>query len=122
MFNATECAYWTSSALSHYQKIEIFTKITRHNKIYAESVKRHYTVCFLLTLLCSYYCKIVQLCSVCSKKSKTDWSCSGNVKNCCGFLSRSSHDMASNTVSHGMQKYPVDYYSKVPLAPCFQSA
>ena len=39
-----------------------------------------------------------------------------------GFLSRFSHDRALNTISHGMQKYPVDDYFKVPLASCWQSA
>ena len=123
MFNAIKCAYWTSTALSHYQKIEIVTKITRHNEIYAGNVKRHYTVCaFYWLCSCSLYCKIVQLCCVCSEESETASSCSGDVKKCCGFLSMSSHDMASNTISHGTQKYPVDDYSKVPLAPCLQSA
>jgi len=105
MFNATECACWTSSALSHYQKIEIFTKITQHNKIYAESVKTA-LYCVLFTDIAMFV--LLQNCAIMQRLLKTGWSCSGDVKNCCGFLSRSSHDMASNTVSHGMQKYPVD--------------
>jgi len=104
MFNAIKCAYWTRTALSHYQNIEIFTNITRHNGIYAGSVKRHYTVCVFYWLCsCSYYCKIVQLCCLCSEESETASSCSGDVKNCCGFLSRSSHDTALNTISHRTQ-------------------
>ena len=71
---------------------------------------------------CLYYCKIMQLCCVCSEESETVSSCSGDVKIFCGFLSRFSHDRALNTISHGMQKYPVDDYFKVPLASCWQSA
>ena len=54
MSNAIKCAHWTSTALSHYQKIEIFTKITRHSGIYAGSVKEHYTVYEIHTIFNSW--------------------------------------------------------------------
>ena len=52
MFNAIKCAYWASTALSHYQKIEVFTKITRHKNNLGRECKNGIIlyVCFLLTL------------------------------------------------------------------------
>jgi len=72
MFNATECACWTSSALSHYQKIEIFTKITQHNKIYAESVKTA-LYCVLFTDIALFV--LLQNCAIMQRllKRKQNW-------------------------------------------------
>ena len=56
------------------------------------------------------------------KKAKLSRVVAATSKIFCGFLRRFSHDRALNTISHGMQKYPVDDYFKVPLASCSQSA
>ena len=92
MFNAIKCAYWASTALSRYQKIEIYTKITRHKNNLGRRCKNGIILCvlfidfvpvFITAQLCNYA-------AFCSEESETVLICGGDVKNCCEFLSRSN--------------------------------
>jgi len=66
--------------------------------------------------------KLCNYAAFAQKKAKLAGVVAATSKLVVDFFNRSSHDMVSNTILHGMQKYPVDEHFKVPLAPCLQSA